>query len=373
MHKPTDEIANNLYALRAQAGVSASALAKAAGVSRQTIYAIEKGTYVPNTVVSLRLARILGATVEELFSLPEQPAKPQSRKVVLPTTEALQPGQPVQLCEVDSHLVAVPSAASWFLPASDAVISNAKPVGGRTRVNVHEPGADLGNRILLAGCDPAMSMLARYLQPAGVHAILFHQNSSQSLSLLKRSYAHVAGTHLRDESTGEPNIAAIRQHFPAESISVFSFAVWQEGLAVASGNPKNITGVEDLARRDIRFMNREPGAGSRYLLDCHLKRLGINASNVSGYGQTASGHLASAWEVKREAADCCLSTQTAAYFFGLDFIALQTSRYDLVIRKQHLHTPGIRDLLDVINRALFRSELGKSAGYDTSVTGRQIL
>lgn len=345
-------------------------------MSRQTIYAIEGGSYTPNTTVGLRLARALAVSVEDLFSLPEPlESKRQCENVtLLPSFQALHPGQPVQLCDVDGHLMAAPSAPpSWYLAASDAVIAGQTPVRSKAKVHLYEPDANFRNRLLLAGCDPAMAVVARYLQPAGIGLVLLHQNSSQSLSLLKRGHVHIAGTHLRDEKTGESNVSAIGELFPTDLIAAISFATWEEGLVVANGNPKHIEGVQDLARKGITFLNRESGAGSRFLLDRQLKRLKLDPKRVRGYNRTAPGHLAAAWEVKTGAADCCIATQAAARVFGLDFIALETSRYDLVVRKQHLKLPGIQALFDTINRLSFRLELNSVGGYNTAVTGGRIL
>ena len=374
--KLTQEITNKLAAVRKQRALPASALARMAGVTRQTIYSIERGSYIPNTAVGLRLARVLAVGIEDLFSLPEclEPERKSENVTLLPSFEELHPGQPVQLCDVGGRLMAAPSALQpWYLPASDAVISERSFVRGKAKVHLHQPAMDFRNRLLLAGCDPAMAVLARSLQPAGIELILLHQNSSQSLSLLKRGSVHIAGTHLRDERTGELNVSAINQLFPANSVVAISFAAWEEGLVVANGNPKHIEGMQDLARKDIRLINRELGAGSRFLLDSRLKQLKLDPKRVRGYHRTAPGHLAAAWEVKTGAADCCIATRTAACIFGLNFIPLESSRYDLVVRKQHLKLPGIQALFDVINRLSFRLELNGVGGYNTAVTGGRIL
>lgn len=373
----TSAIENNLAAFRRKRGLSAAALAEMVGVTRQTIYAIEAGSYVPNTAVGLRLARALAASVEELFTLPEEALEPETRSekvALLPSSEELQPGQPVQLCDVDGTLMAAsPAPASWYLPPSDAVVSGRASARGKAKIQVHEPATDFRNRLLLAGCDPAMAVLARYLQPAGVELVLHHQNSSQSLSLLKRGCVHIAGTHLLDRTTGESNVSTITQVFPSGSVAVISFALWEEGLITANANPKQIKGVEDLARRDVTFLNRESGAGSRNLLDSHLKKLKIDPKRVRGYDRTAPGHLAAAWGVKTGTADCCVATRAAAQAFGLGFMPLESSRYDLVVRKQHLKLPAMQTMFDVMSRLNFRLKLKSAGGYDTTVTGQRIL
>src|ERR1017187_9753679 len=158
------EIDTNLGQLRQKRGYSSIQLAQITGVSRQTIYAIEAGTYVPNTAVALKLARALDTKVEDLFKLPEDqpaPALPTEQVTLLPGCDALQPGQPVHLCKGDRRLSASPPlAVQWYFAASDAVVAN-KPVGGTAEVQVWQADEEFRNRILVAGCDPGISVLGR--------------------------------------------------------------------------------------------------------------------------------------------------------------------------------------------------------------------
>jgi molybdate-binding protein/DNA-binding XRE family transcriptional regulator len=371
---PSPEIANYLSAIRRKRGLTAAWLATAAGVSRQTIYAIEAGTYVPNTVVGLRLARALEVTVEELFTLPADTPAPvlRSEQVeVLPGSDPVQPGQPVQLCRVDRRLMAsAPSPVPWVLPASDATMGM---MNAGSKAQIYDPDANFRNRILVAGCDPAISVLARHMQSAGIELILAHRNSSQALSLLRDGAVHIAGTHLRDEATGESNIPQIGRMFPKNSVALFSFGVWEEGIVTARGNPKEIRGVEDFGRKDVRIVNREKGAGSRLLLDTHLNRLRMNPAKVSGYADLAPGHLAAAWKVRNGECDGCIATRAAARLYGLGFMPLVSERYDLAIRRRHLELPAIQTLLDTLNRSGFRRDLEGIGGYDTSSSGQKML
>jgi putative molybdopterin biosynthesis protein len=370
------EIENNLAVLRQKRGLAAAQLAKLAGVSRQTIYAMEAGTYVPNTAVALKLARALEVRVEELFALPGEFPMPEFRMeqaVLLPGPENLNEGQPVELCRVDDRMIAsAPAPIPWYFPASDAIVA-AEPAQGKARLRVFDPERQFQNRVLLAGCDPAISVLARHVQTTGSELVVAHRNSSQSLELLRQRYIHVAGTHLRDEASGESNLPHIARLFPRNSVAVISFAVWEEGIVTARGNPKSIRAVEDFARPDVTIVNRESGAGSRKLLDGRLKRLGLAASKVRGYRLEAAGHLAAAWRVQSGEADCCIATRAAARRFGLGFVPLASERYDLAIRRQHLDLPGIRALLDVLSRSQFRRELDSLGGYDTRTAGDRLL
>lgn len=371
------EIETNLATLRRKRGLSAIHLAATVGVSRQTIYAMEAGTFVPNTAVALRLARALETTVEELFTLADSVPAPNlrsERAVLLPGSATLQPGQAVQLCRVEKRLMAsAPSPVPWYFPATDAVVAEKPGRRGKTRVQVFQEEGDFANRILVAGCDPGISVLSRHVQAAGIELVLAHRNSSQALALLKEGCVHIAGTHLRDEASGESNLPEIGRLFAKNSVAAIAFAVWEEGILTAAGNPKNIRGIEDFSRKDISIVNREKGSGSRALLDSQLEQMKIEPRRVRGYDQLAAGHLPAAWQVRSGAADCCLATRAAARVFGLNFVPLVSERYDLVIRKQHLDLPRMQNLLDTLSRSGFRRELEGLGGYDTRIAGQRVL
>ena len=372
------KVTSRLAEIRQTRGFGAAELAKAGGVSRQTIYAIEAGAYVPNTAVALRLAQALDVRVEELFSLGDgSPAPVLTEDVeMLPGGEPVEPGLPVQLCQVDKHIMGVnPSPVAWNLPPADGLVVQAGGRGAaarKARVQVFGAEGEAGQRLLMAGCDPAMAVLARHVRRGNVEMVLAHRNSSQSLVLLREGMVHVAGSHLRDEATGESNLPHVRKLFPRGTVAVITFAMWEEGIVVAKGNPKSIREIGDFARKGVRLVNREPGSGSRILLDSSLKRLGIPNTKVTGYNEEAYGHLPAAWQVRMGQADGCVATRAAARIFGLDFVPLQSERYDLVIRKLHLALPAVQLLLETLSRTAFRRELEGLGGYTTSDAGKQV-
>jgi molybdate-binding protein/DNA-binding XRE family transcriptional regulator len=343
--------------------VAAAALARETGVSRQTIYAMEAGDYVPNTAVALRLARALDVAVEELFKLDAVPLDaPRPVKAEVVACGDAFAGSPVALCRVGGKLVAVPvSPAPLWLPPADGLLADP----ARSTVQLLG-GESAGTRLLVAGCDPSISVLAHHLARAGVGLVAAPVNSSTALDLLRRRLAHVAGTHLRGGYASSTKPAG-------GNVAVIVFAGWEEGLVAARGNPKRIRAVEDLARPAVRLANRERGSGSRQLLDRRLKQAGIAASCVSGYADApAMGHLPAAWRVHAGLADCCVATRCAARAFGLDFVPLTEERYDLVIRREHLQLAAVQRFLDTLAEAAFRRELEDLCGYDTHETGRRV-
>ena len=371
-------VQNRLSEIRQARGFGAAELAKAAGVTRQTIYAIESGAYVPNTAVALRLAQALEVRVEELFSLDDgaQPPVITEDIEMVPGGPAVEPGLPVQLCRVDKRIMGVyPSPVAWHLPVADAVVLHGGGRGAdarKARVQLFAAEGESGHRVLMAGCDPAMSVLARHVRKGNVELVLAHRNSTQSLILLREGFVHIAGSHLRDEATGESNLPQVRKLFPRGTVAVITFAMWEEGIVVAKGNPKSIREIADFARKGVTLVNREAGSGSRLLLDSSLKRLGIPGSKVAGYDQVAYGHLPAAWQVRMGQADACVATRAAARVFGLDFMPLISERYDLVIRKPYLGLPDVQLLLETLSRTAFRRELEGLGGYATSDAGKQV-
>lgn len=359
----------NLAAIRQRRGSSASELARLTGVSRQTIYSIEAGDYVPNTALALQLARILEVRVEDLFSLePESTPAPKPVAAELLNADSLtaHKGQPVQVCQVGKRTVAVPAVAQpLMLPLADGIVVRQR--SQRAEVQIF-PDCEDPKRLLIAGCDPGISVLAQHLD-----LVIAPSSSRQALDWLKQAKVHVAGTHLRDASTGEYNLPAIDGMFARGTVKVVTFAIWEQGLVVESGNPKKIRGIEDLARRNVRIMNRETGSGSRALLDDKLREAGIASENIRGYDQTAPGHLPAALAVSLKEADCCIATRSAARAFGLSFIPLAVERYDLVIRREHARSAAVEAMLDTLNRATIRRKLEILAGYDTSRTGQVLV
>lgn len=357
-------VQNQLATLRRSRGLAAADLAKQAGISRQTIYAIEAGTYVPNTEVTLRLARALEVSVEQLFSLTDPaPEAPPLAADVLSATP-LAKGQPVRVCRIGDRVVSVPvTPAPYFLPEADAVITK---TGRRPELTVFANDDLQQKRLVLAGCDPAIGFTSRLVEKwSGVEIVSAPASSRLALEWLKEGKVHIAGSHLEDPQTGEFNLPFLK----GTDFAVVTFARWEEGLVTAAGNPKEIRQIEQLARRNVRFVNREPGSGSRALLDRLLTNAGVPTEKVRGYERIAYGHLAAAYAVLNGDADCCLATRSAAQAFGLAFVPLRSERYDFILHRRTLELPAAQTFLDILQRATLRRKLEVLAGYDTSQTG----
>jgi molybdate-binding protein len=261
-------------------------------------------------------------------------------------------------------------ARPYHLPEADAVVANAPARSHKTKLCLFSEEETMRNKIVLAGCDPATSLLARMVERLSGAEIVHAPASSQlALDWLKEGKVHIAGSHLQDPQSSEFNLPQIRRQFPNKDMAVVTFAQWEEGFVVASANPKTIRSVGDLRRKNVTIINREPGSGSRGLLDALLHNEGIATKSVRGYSRVAFGHLSAAHAVLVGDADCCIATRSAAQTFGLDFVPLRSERYDFVLHRETLGMAAVEALFDALQRSTLRRKLETLAGYDTSHTG----
>jgi molybdate-binding protein/DNA-binding transcriptional regulator YhcF (GntR family) len=191
------------------------------------------------------------------------------------------------------------------------------------------------------------------------------------LALLHGEVA-LAGAHILDEQTGEYNLPILSRLFPGGQVHTVTLAEREQGLIVASGNPRHIRSFADLARADVRFVNRQPGSGTRTLSEHHLRLAGIVAASVSGFDQVVETHLAVASAVAAGRADAGLGVYAAARAFGLDFVPVAKERYDLVLLAADRRRPPLSWLLDTIASPAFRAVVAELGGYDTAKSGQEL-
>jgi molybdate-binding protein len=258
-----------------------------------------------------------------------------------------------------------------YLPTADGVVKS------RTRltVSIKSPAGlpEDGKRLLLAGCDPALSLLHDGLRTSGIEIVGVPCSSRRALQWLKQGRVHAAGSHLLDRATGDYNLPIIRRLLSNAPIRVVTFAVWEQGLVLPRGNPKGIRSIADLVGNNVTIVNREKGSGSRDLLDAGLRRCGIPFERVGGYNCIVQGHLAAAYAVAAGTAGCCIAPRSAARRFGLNFLPLAVERFDLSLTQASLELPAAKALLDLLNRSSLRNKLQCVAGYDTAHTGEILI
>ncbi len=348
-------------------------LARRAGMSRQALGAIESGAYHPGVAIAIRLARELGASVESLFGeiddetstlidaswfdderLP--PARSQSRVAL-----ARVGGKVVAVAQPAAHLTLVPAAG---------VLQRARR--HRADVATFQLPDEIDSTILMAGCDPAVAILVDWLarRRSPVHAVALACSSREALRAVVDGRAHVAGVHLRDQKSGEYNLAPIRRALGHHRSMVVNFARWELGLATAPGNPLAIRGFADLERSGLRIVNREDGSGARSALDQALGELGLKSERIAGYQFEVGGHLEVAAAIAAGLADAGVTIRLGADAYGLHFLPHRDERYDLVIMEREAESAPIKAMLDALNSRRFAREISQLCAYDTTQMGQ---
>jgi len=234
---------------------------------------------------------------------------------------------------------------------------------------------EISDAIVVTGShDVVLDLLASELsrQNPGRNLASSNVGSLGGLLALSRGDAHLAGTHLLDESTGEYNLSYIRRHLKGISIVLVALVGRVQGLLVPSGNPMSITGLADLARENVTFVNRQHGSGTRLLLDHLLGGADIPASSIRGYVREEYTHLAVAATVAGGSADVGLGILSAARAVGTDFIPLANEQYDLAIPTSFYEGEDLAPLLELIRDDSFRQKVDALGGYDTSRMGEVV-
>lgn len=217
--------------------------------------------------------------------------------------------------------------------------------------------------------DLALEGIAEHLEKH-VSLLSLPVGSLDGLVNLRQGLCQISGSHLLDES-GEYNTPFVRHLFPDRNVEIVTLAYRAQGLMLASGNPKGIKKVADLAQASVRFVNRNAGSGTRLWFDAELKRLKIPVEKISGYDNEVKTHTEAAILIANGKADVSLGLQAAAHRASLDFIPLFEERYDLVLPRENEKT--LAPLLDYLQTAMFRYELNALTGYNSTHSGEQVL
>ena len=248
--------------------------------------------------------------------------------------------------------------------------------GERVSVELLRGPAEIDRTIVAIGShDLVLDLAASWLRAADPLITLASSNvgSLGGLVALRDGLCHLAGSHLLDPATGEYTLPYLDRFFgPEADLAVVRLVHRQQGLLVAPGNPLGLSGIDDLKRPELRYVNRQRGAGTRVLLDQELAGRGIDPAGVTGYGREEHTHLAVAAAVAAGSADTGLGIQAAARAFGLDFVPVAQEPYDLVLRVGGLGDALLAPLWTLLDRPDFRAAVEALGGYSCAETGRRI-
>ncbi len=291
----------------------------------------------------------------------------------------------VKLGEVGGRIVATP------LPRGAGTITSITEADGIIRIPNHVEGINdneivsaellrslpaIRKTIVIVGShDNSLDVLADQLKAGHSELTLSssHVGSMGGLMAIKRGVCHLAGTHLLDAADGSYNISYLKKYLPDTPVRLVHLVQRDQGLIVKKGNPKHIGGIEDLSRKDISFINRQIGSGTRILLDYKLNQLDVKAAAINGYQNEEFTHMAVAVSVLSGTADAGLGIYAAAKALDLELIPVVTEQYDLVIPREFFETDAVQILLKIINSRDFKQRVEALGGYNTKNTGSVIL
>jgi len=321
---------------------------------------LEGAAATPRPVVSARLARKLASTI------------------------GMDDWVRVRLGRVGGTLVASP------LPRGAGVLTSLVRADGLlvvpSGVEGHHAGAEVEVELLhsltqiertivaIGSHDMVLDLAASQLRARDPNVTLASGNvgSMGGLIALRDGLCHLAGSHLLDPDTGAYTLPYVDQVLAGREVVVVRLVHREQGLLVAPGNPLGLADVSDLARPDLRYVNRQRGAGTRVLLDYELACAGLDPATITGYGREEPTHLAVAAAIASGRADCGMGVRAAARAFALDFVPVTSEPYDLVLELESLDHPVLAPFWELLSSAEFRAAVEDLGGYDTGEMGRRI-
>jgi len=289
----------------------------------------------------------------------------------------------VKLGQVGEAIMATPAGrgagAIMSLVQADGflrVAANSEGIGGgeKVKVDLLRDEYEIKNTLVFIGShdnilDVLANLLHRLRPPCRFSSA--HVGSMGGIMAIKRGEAHLAGTHLLDEESGEYNISYIKKFLAGIPLQLINLTYREQGFLVPRGNPLGIRGFNDLIRNEVRFINRQRGAGTRLLTDLHFNKLGISPEHVKGYDREEYTHMNVASAIASNTADTGLAIRAAAVALDLDFIPVAHERYDLILPGEFADDPRVVALLQTIREnGEFRQTVESLGGYDLRDSGR---
>lgn len=329
-------------------------LATRAGVSRAEVSAIENGRQVPSTAAALQLARALACSVEDLFTLDD----PVTNDPEWAWTSPSSPDLSVRYWRVRvgarELLIPVEPTALGSLP-HDGVLG---PGGLR-----HKPWIDPDRTLVIAGCDPAVGLLAAELfAREGIRLLPLTRGSREALALLERGFVHAAGIHWSDESEPDANAAMVTRTL-GRGFRLVHVTEWQEGVALEASIRSR--SLRSLRTSRLRWIARERGSGARRVLDRLL------GGPERRFRHEARDHRGVAFAIRSGYAQAGVAVKLAAEEAGLGFVSLANEDYELCYRDDLRASAPLAALRKVLKRAALKRLSAELPGLDVTRMGEE--
>jgi putative molybdopterin biosynthesis protein len=234
-----------------------------------------------------------------------------------------------------------------------------------------DPGELERTAVVMGSNDLALDLAASALRSGdrSLTLALWDMGAPAGLAALRDGVCHlVASTGLDPASDGY-----LERALPGWDLAAVRIGSRQQGLIVAAGNPLGLRGIDDLARGDVRYVNRQQGSGTRTLLERELDRLAVSKGSILGYQREEHSHLAVAAAVASGRCDAGLGLLAAARAFGLGFLPVTEEPCDLVVEAGLVDEPLLAPLWDLLASGEFQASVRALGGYDTAQTGERVL
>jgi excisionase family DNA binding protein len=263
------------------------------------------------------------------------------------------------------------ATGKWLFP--EHLLDEWLETSARGRPRATAPGRADGERAVYAAGsdDPALEVLLdAFGGPGGPLLFTATVGSTAGLRTVAEGRADLAWTHLLDAESGEYNLPVVPRYLASRPAVLVNLFHRDLGLVVWKGNPRKLAALADLGRRGVRFVNRQPGSGTRHFLDTALARAGVKPAEVTGYRDEVTTHWAVALRVLRGEADAGLATRSVARALSVGFVPLTRERFDMVIAKDVFFRPPVQALVEAVRSARFHRRLDALGGYDPAQAGR---
>jgi len=250
----------------------------------------------------------------------------------------------------------------WIEENSKAGLAQAKKKGERISGSLLASGSN----------DPVLDILQTCLKKSHPEFYIFSSNtgSTEGLEALDKGFTDIAWSHLFDPETGEYNIPYLARLLPHTKAVVVNLFYRELGFLTVSGNPLNIQSFEDLARPDVRFLNRQAGSGTRLLIDYNLKKLNISPESVTGYNNDVYTHIEVGLSVFSGESDTGVATKAVASLWNLDFVPIVKERFDMICNQSVFFQKGVQALVAELGGDVFRKRVEHLGSYDFSSAGK---